>query len=91
MLTVFPSATLSVLPAVALGPIHKAITQPPRQDVSLGWLYDYIADPPRKDGAPTAPISTFVHSYDVADLFVASLSSADADGRRIIALGERTS
>ncbi|KAG6906657.1 hypothetical protein DXG01_012714 [Tephrocybe rancida] len=77
--------------AMALGPIHKAITSPPRQDVSLGWLYDYVADPPRKTGASTAEITLFVHVYDVADIFVASLTSAEADGQRIIALGEKSS
>ncbi|KAG6829026.1 hypothetical protein H0H87_012831 [Tephrocybe sp. NHM501043] len=80
-----------LLPAVALGPIHKAVTGPPRPDVSLGWIYDYIAEVPRKDGAPTAEISLFVHTYDVADLFVASLTSPEADGERIIALGEKSS
>ncbi|KAG6848757.1 hypothetical protein H0H93_014356 [Arthromyces matolae] len=80
-----------LLPAVVLGPIHKAITSPPRPDVSLGWLYDYIAEVPRKDGAPTAEITLFVHVYDVADLFVASLTSPEADGERIIALGEKSS
>ncbi|KAG6812984.1 hypothetical protein H0H92_014915 [Tricholoma furcatifolium] len=81
----------AILPAVTLGPIHKSITSPPRQDVSLGWLYDYIASPPRKTGASPAEITLFVHAYDVADLFVASLTSADADGQRIIALGVKSS
>ncbi|KAG6873391.1 hypothetical protein C0995_016201 [Termitomyces sp. Mi166 len=80
-----------LLPAVALGPIHKAITGPPRQDVSLGWLYDYVADPPRKEGASTAEITLFVHIYDIADLFVASLTSPEADNQRIIALGVKSS
>lgn len=76
---------------MTLGPIHKAITSPPRHDVSLGWLYDYVADPPRKEGAPTAEISLFVHVYDVADLFVASLTSTEAENQRIIALGVKSS
>ncbi|MBH0005025.1 NAD-dependent epimerase/dehydratase family protein, partial [Pseudoalteromonas sp. SWYJZ12] len=87
-----PGFTMSsVLPAVSLGPIHKAITRPPRHDVSLGWLYDYIADPPRKTGASPAKITLFVHVFDVADIFVASLTSPEADGQRIIALGEKNS
>jgi len=82
---------MALLPAVTWGPIHKAITKPPRQDVSLGWLYDLISDPPRKKGVSTAKITTLVHVYDLADIFVASLTNTEADGKRIIGLGERTS
>jgi nucleoside-diphosphate-sugar epimerase len=81
----------ALLPAVSFGPIHKAMTGPPRQDVSLGWLYDYIGDPPRKTGASTSKITLLVHVFDVADIFVASLTSPEADGKRIIVLGEKTS
>ncbi|KXN92645.1 Aldehyde reductase 2 [Leucoagaricus sp. SymC.cos] len=81
----------ALLPSVNWGPIHKAMTGPPRQDVSLGWLYDLIGDPPRKKGVSTAKISTFVHVYDVADIVVAALTSPEADGQRIICNGERTS
>ncbi|KAG6917449.1 hypothetical protein DXG01_002426 [Tephrocybe rancida] len=81
----------TLLPAVALGPIHKDMTSPPKHDVSLGFLYDLIADPPRKTGASPAEITLFVHVYDIADLFVASLTSEEADGQRIIALGTKTS
>ncbi|KAG6852877.1 hypothetical protein C0991_008390 [Blastosporella zonata] len=91
MLAIVDFSLTVLLPAVALGPIHKDMTGPPRQDVSLGWLYDYIADPPRKDGAPTAEITLFVHVYDIADLFVASLTSPEADGQRIITLGTKSS
>lgn len=36
-------------------------------------------------------ITTFVHVYDIADIFVASLTSAEAEGKHMIGLGERNS
>ncbi|THH10553.1 hypothetical protein EW146_g8338 [Bondarzewia mesenterica] len=81
----------SILGAMAFGPIHKAVTQAPRQDVSLGQLYDTLANPPRVDGLSPVVSTVWVHAYDIADLFVASLTSEKTPGRRLVACAGRMS
>ncbi|KAI0079802.1 NAD(P)-binding protein [Panus rudis PR-1116 ss-1] len=77
--------------AITLGPIHKELTGPPRQDQSLGMLYDTLAKPPRVKGvSPVRDIGT-VHVYDLADLFVASLTSEKTPGKRLLAVSAKTS
>ncbi|KXN86995.1 Aldehyde reductase 2 [Leucoagaricus sp. SymC.cos] len=59
--------------------------------VNWGSIHKAMPAPPRQDDVSMANISTFIHVYDVADIFVASLTSPEADGQRIICNGERTS
>ncbi|KAL0067215.1 Glycine-rich RNA-binding protein 2, mitochondrial [Marasmius tenuissimus] len=75
----------TILAAVAFGPIPSALTAPPRQDQSLGQAYDCFADPPRVPGLNPVASTVWVHSLDVADLFVQSLSSPKTVGKRLMA------
>ncbi|KAI0315465.1 hypothetical protein OF83DRAFT_1164781 [Amylostereum chailletii] len=87
-----PSFSLTtILGAIALGPIHKDLTAPPRQDQSLGQLYDTFAIPPRVDGLSPVKSVVWVHVYDLADLFVASLTSKQTVGKRLLACAGRMS
>ncbi|KAK1227159.1 hypothetical protein PQX77_009793 [Marasmius sp. AFHP31] len=79
----FPLTT--ILAAIAFGPIPSALTAPPRQDQSLGQAYDCFANPPRVPGLNPIASTAWVHSFDVADLFVQSLSSSKTVGKRLLA------
>ncbi|KAK7061082.1 hypothetical protein VNI00_000817 [Paramarasmius palmivorus] len=82
-----PSFTLTaILAAIAFGPIPSGLSAPPRQDQSLGQVYDCFAKPPRQPGLNPIKSNVWVHSLDVADLFVASLSSTKAQGQRLLAV-----
>lgn len=85
-----PSFTLNVvLPSIALGPVFQPVTAPPRPDVSLGNLWDYLGH--RCTFAAPSVNVHWVHSYDVADVMIRSLTSPKATGRRIICTGGKIS
>ncbi|KAJ3551297.1 hypothetical protein NM688_g4785 [Phlebia brevispora] len=50
-------AVTSILGTFVFGPVHKAITSPPRLDVSLGQLHATFAKPPRREGMNPIPSS----------------------------------
>ena len=60
LLTLRPKPGFSlttVLGAAVIGPIHKDVPEPPRQDIVIGRLYDVLADPPRVKGISPIPSS----------------------------------
>ncbi|KAF9262834.1 NAD(P)-binding protein [Marasmius fiardii PR-910] len=80
-----PSYTMTaILAAVAFGPIPSCLSNPPRQDQSLGQVYDCFANPPRQSGLNPVKSNAWVHSLDIADLFVASLTSDKVQGKRLL-------
>ncbi|GJE88941.1 aldehyde reductase 2 [Phanerochaete sordida] len=81
----------AVLGASTFGPVHKELTGPPRADQGLGQVYNLIADPPRVEGLSPIKSMVWVHVYDVADLFVASLTSDKTLGKRLMAVAGRMS
>ena len=62
-------AFATLLGSIILGPIHKELTSPPRQDQSLGQLYDVLADPPRVTGL--SPVQSGKHTLPIAELALA--------------------
>ncbi|KAK1234319.1 methylglyoxal reductase (NADPH-dependent) gre2 [Marasmius sp. AFHP31] len=76
----------AVLGAVSFGPIPSVLSSPPRQDQSFGQVYDCFAAPPRVPGLNPIASTIWVHPFDVADLFVQSLSSPKTVGKRLLAI-----
>ncbi|KAG7094604.1 hypothetical protein E1B28_005428 [Marasmius oreades] len=79
-----PFTLTTILGALVIGPICSSLSAPPRQDQTLGQVYDCLAKPPRRDGLNPVKSNFWVHSRDIVDLFVVSLTSEKPQGKRLL-------
>ncbi|TCD62913.1 hypothetical protein EIP91_006240 [Steccherinum ochraceum] len=87
-----PSFSLTtVLGSWVTGPVFNEVPKPPRLDATLGMVHSVFAEPPRLTGISPYGGIIWCHLFDIADLFVNSLTSPLPLNKRLIGAAGRTS